>query len=66
MMCGLGRRLGIGSMRYFGGGPGATRVVRAEGHAFVRVGSYETGFNENDDNDSAWVVPNVLGVVRRP
>lgn len=62
----LGLRLGIGSMMYLEGGPEATLVVRAEGHAVVRVGSYETGFNENDDNDTAWVVPNVLGVVRRP
>ena len=29
------------------------------------VGSYETGFNENDDNNSAWLIPNVIGIVKR-
>jgi hypothetical protein len=32
----------------------------------VRVGSWETGFNENDDNANAWPLPNVIGVRRFP
>ena len=27
-------------------------------------GSYETGFNENDDEKTQWPIPNVLGVAR--
>ena len=27
-------------------------------------GSYETGFNENDDEAAQWPIPNVLGVAR--
>ena len=30
-----------------------------------RVGSYETGFNEDDDNESAWLIPNVIGIARK-
>ncbi|MEO8700292.1 MAG: phosphodiester glycosidase family protein [Kofleriaceae bacterium] len=29
------------------------------------IGSYETGFVENDDNREPWALPNVLGLVRR-
>ena len=28
-------------------------------------GSYETGFNENDDNQRQWPIPNVIGVSPR-
>jgi hypothetical protein len=29
------------------------------------MGSYETGFHEDDANDRQWPLPNVLGVVAR-
>ena len=29
------------------------------------IGSYETSFNENDDNVRGWPVPNVVGIARR-
>ena len=32
-------------------------------HEFI--GSYETSFNEDDDNQRAWAVPNVVGIARR-
>jgi hypothetical protein len=47
------------------GGPEATLYVNAGGTELERFGSYETGFNENDDNDRAWALPNVIGVWRR-
>ncbi|MBL8550378.1 MAG: phosphodiester glycosidase family protein [Hyphomonadaceae bacterium] len=50
---------------YLEGGPEATLYVNAGGVTLERYGSYETGFNENDDNDRAWPLPNVLGVRRR-
>jgi hypothetical protein len=50
---------------YLEGGPEATLYVNAGGTELERFGSYETGFNENDDNDRAWALPNVIGVWRR-
>jgi uncharacterized protein YigE (DUF2233 family) len=52
---------------YLEGGPEATLFARgtAAAAAIERVGSYETGFNENDDNTIAWPLPNVIGVVAR-
>ena len=43
------------------GGPEATLVAGA----LSRVGSYETGFVENDDNHQQWKLPNVIGVLIR-
>lgn len=51
-------------LMYVEGGPEASLFVRAGGKEMVRVGSYETGFNENDDNTVMWKLPNVLGVSR--
>ncbi len=28
------------------------------------IGSYETGFNENDDNARYWRLPNVIGIAK--
>ena len=42
------------------GGPEATLVAGQT----VLVGSYETGFVDNDDNHDEWALPNVLGLVR--
>jgi uncharacterized protein YigE (DUF2233 family) len=52
---------------YLEGGPEATLFARgaAGSPAIERFGSYETGFNENDDNNAAWPLPNVIGVVAR-
>ena len=58
--------LGIARAMYMEGGPEATLVARgAGGQVIERFGSYETDFNENDNNDRAWVLPNILGVVPR-
>lgn len=51
---------------YLEGGPEATLYARGDdGGEIERFGSYETGFNENDDNAQAWRLPNVLGVAPR-
>jgi hypothetical protein len=50
---------------YVEGGPEAQLYVHAGGEEHEFVGSYETGFIENDLNDQAWPVPNVVGVRRR-
>lgn len=50
---------------YVEGGPEAQLFVRSGGEEHEFVGSYETAFMENDDNDQAWAVPNVVGITRR-
>lgn len=47
------------------GGPEASLSIRAEGLRLDLSGSYETGFNENDDNRVQWRLPNVLVVMPR-
>ena len=44
------------------GGPEASLVVRNQLSA---LGSYETGFVENDDNHAFWKLPNVIGVLAK-
>ena len=48
--------LGLVGALYAEGGPEATVV----GGSWLRLGSYETGFWEDDSNHTAWDVPNVL------
>jgi hypothetical protein len=47
------------------GGPEASLVVRGSDGELSRVGSYETGFVENDANQSFWWLPNILAVEAR-
>lgn len=56
--------LGIARAMYLEGGPEASLAVAAGDVNLTRVGSFETGFNENDDNAHAWALPNVIGVRR--
>jgi hypothetical protein len=57
--------LGLARLHYAEGGPEATLAIEHGGRSLTLVGSYETGFNENDRNQQAWAIPNVIGV-RRP
>jgi hypothetical protein len=57
--------INLRQLMYGEGGPEAQLFVQSGGREIELVGSYETGFNENDDNRAAWAVPNVLAVVRR-
>ena len=56
---------GLRGMIYMEGGPEASLVVNAEGHRITEMGSYEDGFNENDDNDVFWQVPNIVAFEAR-
>lgn len=47
------------------GGPEASLYVSAGGFVFAGMGSYETGFMENDDNREFWPLPNVIGIKER-
>ncbi len=48
------------------GGPEASLYLNYNGVKIESVGSYETGFNENDENNTYWPVPNVLGIIKEP
>ena len=52
-------------LQYAEGGPEASLVVRSGGLELQRMGSYETGFNENDDANRFYRLPLVLGLVRK-
>ncbi len=57
--------LGLTHAMYVEGGPEAQLYVSAGGEELEFVGSFESAVNEDDDNDHAWPVPNVIGVVRK-
>ncbi|HEY3451085.1 MAG TPA: phosphodiester glycosidase family protein [Myxococcales bacterium] len=57
--------LGLKRALYLEGGPEATLHVESAGTTLVRVGSYETGFWERDDNRQEWGLPNVIAVRRK-
>jgi hypothetical protein len=47
------------------GGPEASLSIRAGEPHLHLSGSYETDFNQDDDNHQQWRIPNVIGVVGR-
>jgi phosphodiester glycosidase len=47
------------------GGPEASLVARGPDGELSLLGSYETGFVENDDNREFWKLPNVIGIAPR-
>ncbi len=63
MIAALG--LGIRGLVYMEGGPEASLVVRDADRSVTEIGSWEDGFNPNDENRQLWDIPNVIGFVRR-
>lgn len=47
------------------GGPEASLYLNYRGIEIKKAGSYETDFNENDDNNEYWPIPNVIGVIKK-
>ena len=47
------------------GGPEASLYFSHNGTGLQLMGSFETGFNENSQNNYFWPLPNVLGVVKK-
>jgi hypothetical protein len=47
------------------GGPEASLYFSYKGEKLALMGSYETGFNETNNNVSYWPIPNVLGLIRK-
>ena len=58
--------LGITRAMHVEGGPEASLTIRSAKVNLDLCGSYETGFNENDNNKQQWPIPNVIGVVASP
>jgi hypothetical protein len=54
--------LGMAGALFLEGGPEASLVVRGDNTEIARVGSYESGFVENDENKSFWWLPNILAL----
>lgn len=44
------------------GGPEASLYLKIGATEVKCIGSYETDFNENDDNKEFWPIPNVIGI----
>lgn len=57
--------LDLHNAMYTEGGPEAQLFIRSGGVEMQFVGSFESGFVDNDDNATAWPVPNIVGAVRR-
>lgn len=55
----------LASLMYAEGGPEAQLHIDGPDRTYEFIGSYETSFNENNDNAHAWPVPNVIGIARR-
>ncbi|MEM7105944.1 MAG: phosphodiester glycosidase family protein [Bacteroidota bacterium] len=54
--------LNIDRLMYLEGGPEASLFVKYKGKEVKKMGSYESGFNQADDNYHFWSLPNVIGV----
>jgi hypothetical protein len=54
--------LSVRKMMYLEGGPEASFFLIHDRLVSCQMGGYETGFNENDENNLFWDVPNVIGI----
>jgi len=61
----LAAGIGVVAAQHMEGGPEAQLYVHAGSTELEMFGSYETSFKENDENSSAWPVPNVIGLRAR-
>jgi hypothetical protein len=57
--------LDIEMMAYLEGGPESSIVINAGENSYEMMGSYETDFNENDENKVFWPLPWVLTFEKR-
>ena len=53
------------NLMYLEGGPEASLYVKSGNFKLEGIGSYETGFNENDDNHQFWPIPNIFGIRKK-
>jgi hypothetical protein len=59
------KELDLAGALFLEGGPEASLVAKGEAGELSRVGSYETGFLENDNNRAFWWLPVVLALEPR-
>lgn len=52
----------IVAAQHLEGGPEAQLYLKTGSEEIDHFGSFETGFREDDTNEKAWPVPNVLGI----
>jgi hypothetical protein len=57
--------MGLKTCMYVEGGPEAQLYVHSGSVELEAVGSFESGFREDDSNMAAWPVPNVVGIAGR-
>jgi len=57
--------LNINKVMYLEGGPEASFYLNHPKKKIEIMGSYETGFNENDRNNRFWKIPNVIGISKK-
>jgi uncharacterized protein YigE (DUF2233 family) len=62
----LAAGIGLVAAQHLEGGPEAQIYIHAGETEMEMFGSYETHFNEKDENPAAWPIPNVLGVRPKP
>jgi Phosphodiester glycosidase len=58
----LASGIGVVAGQHMEGGPEAQLYVHVGATELEMFGSYETSFQENDQNSAAWPVPNVIGI----
>ena len=61
----LGLPIDLVAAQHLEGGPEASLSLKRGEMAIALMGSYETGFNENDENDRFWKLPNVIGIAEK-
>ncbi len=57
--------LDLYNLMYLEGGPEASFYVNHNETKINKIGSYETGFNENDNNIYPCDIPNVIGITKK-
>ncbi|AIY13632.1 phosphodiester glycosidase family protein [Cellulophaga baltica] len=61
----LNSSLEVYNLMYLEGGPEASFYMNHNETKVEKMGSYETGFNENDDNNVFWSIPNAIGISKK-
>ncbi|MFH0752487.1 MAG: phosphodiester glycosidase family protein [archaeon] len=61
----LKSHINIQNAMYLEGGPEASLYINLPDKETEMIGSYETGFNENDSNNEFWTLPNVIGIKKK-
>jgi len=61
----LESQLDIYNAMYLEGGPEASLYINLPNRKESHIGSYETSFNENDNNHEFWLLPNIIGIQKK-